>query len=120
MARLSVAIKPMVTGFPLKCGDVYETDSLGLIDERGRQLLDDIQAIARWADGSVKWALASVPSLDVEASSSGQIQLCNLSDEQQASRENVHLETKDRGYMVDTGRLRVSIPAAGACRKSLA
>ncbi len=50
--------QPMTVGIPLPQGLLADPRAAGLVDDEGRPVCWQGQALARWADGSVKWLLA--------------------------------------------------------------
>ena len=55
--------EPVTVGIPLPRGIVFEPAELSLVEEKNRPHPLQVQALTRWFDGSVKWAL-----LDFQAS----------------------------------------------------
>ena len=108
---------PMVTGVPVPAGCVRDPASLVLRDERGQAMHASAEATARWADGSVKWALFTAPRMHLAGGATRQLALTTSESETSspdATQRVVVLRQVADGLAVDTGRLRFTIHETGA------
>ena len=53
---------PLTRGVPLPEGAVRKIEALSLKDKAGEELAIQTRALARWPDGSLKWALVDFQS----------------------------------------------------------
>ncbi len=110
---------PVVTGVPIAPGKVTSADTLCISDESDQLLEGDVQATARWADGSIKWALVTLPAFSANALSSCVVHLCeSTADEGMSSSQVIALVT-DEAIKVDTGRLRFRVCRQGPWIQSI-
>lgn len=112
---------PMVTGVPIEKGLVQDPESLVLYDERDRALRSAAEATARWADGSIKWALLTVPQINVKGKSQQRLALGTRPASQgqdKGGKPGVRVRQADGGLRVDTGRLRFTVQEQGPLVKT--
>jgi hypothetical protein len=107
---------PMVTGVPFAQGRVYDPDTLVLRDGRNRAVDAGAETTARWADGSIKWALLTAPRLELKEGAKEEFTLA-LRGSQRRPNKNTSRGVRTRvlagGIHVDTGRLRFTVGKDG-------
>lgn len=101
-------------GIPFPRGALNDVGSLRLQDESGHDLPLGTEKIASWPDGSVKWALLQFP---VSFAAQGH-QVCRLSWDGGVQRHDapaspLRLDASGPDWVIDNGRLRLSLPLSG-------
>jgi len=95
---------PVRGGVPLQRGVLQECHEARLLDADGRELPCQVRPIARWYDGSVKWALVDT---QVSLPASGETQLrLRLGETPQAEGPRVRVAEAPEAVTVDTGPAR--------------
>jgi len=101
----------LVSGVPLPRGVACDPDCLVLRDRAGKRLRAQAEALARWPDGSVKWALLTVPRISIEGGK--QTKLTLEHGRPVTAKGGLVLRRTRSGLRVDTGRLRFTIAREG-------
>ena len=117
---------PLVWGVPLAQGVVREPGSLVLREmATGRRMTMQAEATARWPDGSVKWALVTLPTVTLGARKRMRLELraasgaksaagAKPSKSSKAPRAAVTVHEREDGTHIDTGRLRFVVARQGS------
>ena len=99
----------LVWGVPLAQGVVHDADTLAL-RVAGKTLPTQADALARWDDGSVKWALLTVAKLgDVPSGRTA----AEVITRRPSRAKGLVVRKTSAGVRVDTGKLRFTIAASG-------
>jgi len=101
----------LVSGVPLPQGVVHDPARLALRDRAGKRLRAQIETLARWHDGSVKWALLTVPQFSVRGGR--QTRLLLTHDRPSRLSRGIALRRTRCGLRIDAGRLRFTIARNG-------
>jgi len=104
------ADETIISGVPLRQGHVTDPTSVVLRDSSGRRVPCQGQALARWADGSVKWLLLTVPCFSIKAAETATL---NLTAAGAAETQGMKVVETEKGLRVDTGTIRFTIAAKG-------
>jgi hypothetical protein len=101
---------PVSAGVPFPRGALRESARLALTDADGTSVPLQTATLARWPDGSVKWALLDLQA-DLDAGATARWRLSNTG--RRAGGSPLAATGKD-GVVVTTGRLRLHVPIGGA------
>lgn len=103
--------EPIVWGIPLRKGMIADASELALLDSTGTALNAAAEATARWADGSVKWALFTIPKFAISARKSARLRVVMG---RSAKVENpVRVSQTGDGVTLDNGRVRFTLRRTG-------
>jgi len=105
---------PVTSGVPIPEGVLAEPDTVRLMDEKGKELPLQTQALARWPDGTVKWLLLDF-QLDLKANGKRKPTLTfgSGSPSKARHRSPVFVRTTADGVEVDSGDLKFPISNQG-------
>ncbi len=101
---------PLVWGVPLPQGVAREAETLHLTDAAGRRTESEAAFLARWPDGSGKWALLAAPHFDIAP---GATRTLRLAVGGPARGPGLVLRTTPAGVTVNTGALRFTLRRRG-------
>ena len=108
-AGIGRAAWPLTRGVPLPEGAVRKVEALSLKDKAGEELAIQTRALARWPDGSLKWALVDFQS-DLGAGEQREYILrWEGEHEKVAATECVVVVESDDSIEVCTGALRFAV-----------
>jgi YetA-like protein len=102
---------PAATGVPLPRGAARDAARLWVADAAGAAVPSQATILERWPDGSIRWVL-----IDTLADVAGDGETAYTVREgapRPATGPRVQLEKTPAGPVVDTGAMRVTIPASG-------
>lgn len=94
---------PVSSGVPLPQGQVFQEENLRLLDASEQPLAAQKQVLARWSDGSIKWALLRF----LAAPSQNKYQLQYGAEVHDTDTKALGVQTES-GIVVDTGALEWS------------
>jgi exo-rhamnogalacturonan lyase-like protein len=104
---------PASASVPFPSGRVRAPDALWLAAPGGAPTPSQTRVLERWPDGSVRWLLIDF-LVDVPAGERATYTLRDTKKPRAAAAPHVRLETgRDGSRTLDTGALRVSVPARG-------
>lgn len=96
--------EPVTVGIPLQPGLAFDPGELVLCDSHDRPTRLQVQVLARWRDGSIKWALIDFQA-NVAANGRADYQLRGAKkSERYPSYTGITVQQSFRGVVVDTGR----------------
>ncbi len=99
--------EPVSTGIPLARGLLREPATLA-VHADGRMLPSQAAVLARWPDGSVRWALVDfVITASAQREERVTIGRC---DEPQRPAAQIAVRDSGTAYLVDTGAARIEVP----------
>ena len=96
----------IVSGVPLKRGTVTDARCLVLRDYTGKRIPAQAGALARWPDGSVKWALITARRFSIKAGKTAKV---SLTVEKSSTPKGITIRKTARGLRVNAGRFRFTI-----------
>ncbi|MCC6443173.1 MAG: hypothetical protein IT210_06925 [Armatimonadetes bacterium] len=99
-------------GVPFPEGLLREAGSLRLSDEAGRAVPLSADILARWPDGSLKWALLQFP-VSFETNGKKEYTLDWAGAPQEPEAASLRLEETPDGWILDTGMLQCLLPSRG-------
>ncbi len=108
---------PVTTGVPLPRGSVRDGARLWVSDARGDAVPAQTAALERWPDGSVRWLLVDFLA-DVAARGEAVYVLRQGAPPRPPAAPRLRLEQGPGGRVIDTGAVRVAVPATGAALAS--
>lgn len=108
----------VVSGVPLAPGVAPDTAALTVCDAAGVPLACQCDAAARWADGSVKWLLVTLPGMALAAGARARLTLRRGVPPVPAGA--VTLRRTAGGLRLTAGDLRVTLVAKGALISEIA
>jgi len=104
---------PASASVPLPRGRVRRAEALWLAASDGRAVPLQTRVLERWPDGSARWLLLDFPA-DVEAGKLARYTLRDGAVPAAAAGARVRVESGgDGARVIDTGALRVTVPARG-------
>ncbi len=103
---------PAATGVPFPRGAVRDPAQLWVADGSGAAVPSQTGVLERWADGSIRWALIDALA-DVTGYGDAVYGVRAGAPPRAAAGPRVQLEQTPAGIVVDTGVLRVTVPAGG-------
>ena len=104
----------LVSGVPLPQGAVCDPATLTLATTGGAPLPTQAEALARWADGSLKWVLLTVPALSLAPRARRRLELRARASAPRPSPRALRVEETAAGVAITVpGRLHFTV-AAGA------
>lgn len=103
---------PASGGVPLSAGTARNTAALWLANASGRAVPSQVRALESWPDGSIRWALVDLLAT-VPANGVASYTLRADGAPRTVDGPRVRLERGDEGWLIDTGAIRVAIPASG-------
>ncbi len=102
-SRCSVeAIQPIAVGVPFPKGALLDTDGLTLFDADDRRVPVQVQALARWSDGSVRWLLVELLS-NLQGEKTARFTLRQETHAQGAPASSLRVAESPESFVVDTG-----------------
>jgi PcRGLX-like N-terminal RIFT barrel domain/Beta-L-arabinofuranosidase, GH127 catalytic domain len=102
---------PATTGVPLPRGAVRDAAGLGVSDAHGEAVASQTTVLERWPDGSVRWVL--VDALADVAADGEVAHVLRQGAPRPSAGPRLRLEQTPMGTVIDTGPLRVTVPANG-------
>lgn len=100
--------EPVSAGIPLRRGVLHDPAALVMQTARGEPLPCHATALARWPDGSVRWALIDILH---RANGEREVQVGVAVAELIAPvGASIDVGVQDASYLVDTGALRFALP----------
>src|SRR5262245_22702306 len=103
---------PVTTGVPLPRGAVRDPARLWMSDARGAAIPSQTTALERWPDGSVRWVLVDTLA-DVAGGGEAVYVLRQGASPRPRTAPRLRLQQTPGGTVIDTGALRVAVPANG-------
>ena len=100
----------IVSGVPLPKGVVSDGPCTAVRDGSGARLPSQADILARWADGSAKWALLTLPRFSLGA---GGTKRLSLGTGRPARRKGMSVTATTAGVRVDNGGFRFTIARTG-------
>ncbi len=111
LAGLPREREPLTVGLPLARGALSDPTSLRLIDEQGATLPTQLEALNRWADGSVRWVLLDT-LIDVDAKGRRTLSLATVPDAPPTSP--LIVEAGREEIRIHTGVVEATLPRSGS------
>jgi len=102
---------PLSCGVPLPEGAVQNGYQLRLHDAYGTDLAPQVDELSHWQDGSVRWALVSLPLPDDVQP--GDEWTLTWEADRKKPRTAVHIEHDGDDLTIDNGIISVRVPASG-------
>lgn len=114
-AGLDRAGWPVGLGFPFAEGELRDLAALAVYSPRGDALPLQAKVLSRWPDGSIRWAHVLFPAdLERQKIDFWRLEWGRSPSRPAAPAAKVAIKETGQGIEVETGRLRVRIPASGA------
>ncbi|NQZ69933.1 MAG: hypothetical protein HRT89_17905, partial [Lentisphaeria bacterium] len=101
---------PVICGVPLPQGKVTEGAKIKLVAGNSKALSAQAEVTARWADGSAKWAMVTVPKLSLKPNQKSKIDLITG---RPSGKKSISIRRHAKGLSVNTGKLRFTISNKG-------
>jgi hypothetical protein len=108
---------PAATGVPLPRGVMRDPARLWVSDGRGDAVPSQVTVLERWPDGSVRWVLIDLLA-DVAADRETVYTLRQGMPSRPPAGPRLRLERAGADTVIDTGPMRVTVPASGGALAS--
>lgn len=95
--------EPVTFGIPFPQGKVFDVSQLGILNDKKKPLPTQVQALARWSDGSLKWGLLDF-FVDVKAGNQVPYVLgISASADPLTHLNEILIHENSNEYIIDTG-----------------
>ena len=100
------------SGVPFPAGHLASADAVRLLDQQGREVPVQTQALARWPDGTVKWLHLVFP-VTVSAEALRLTLEYGTSVKSSPVKQQIHVQETAEGVEIVTGPLRLELSRGG-------
>ena len=107
-AAVAPHLEPVSAGVPFARGVLRQADQIAVVDGAGRPVPSHAAALARWPDGSVRWALLDL-LVDAGAQREERVEI-RLGEAAAPPAAGIGLQEQPAHYAIDTGAVRLAVP----------